>query len=1668
MSTTKDFISSKRNDNYVEELVVNLKKQNRGIGSVFKGWLNKNKISDKNIEIALLLMNEFLSAADEKHWYRPHITQGSLRYKAIKERANPFDFWNSKRFPLLVFIFGEEKAPYVKKAWDMIPSLMYQTGYSRRSFRGSDLDEIYFTRQLNFIIDLIYENNYDFTLAEYAIHSNSTGASNYAFVYAAAIDSNNTAFKQQCIDAVLGKHETARPSRDVIKGMLLSNDQECWKAVELLLLSAQRQEGLRQTILECLDETSLGAMKHIIKVIIEHKLARFSSVVRAIDTWAGFGWEAEKETTVRRFLELADVYLSDPSKISGGVESLDNAEVYMALWAQGVIDVSACKPLLEKVLCGGHEKVTLALYFINQVGLSTYSIEYGKRFLDIDDPVIICQAAEMVNFSVFINMMSKGEKEEVFAKLEKRLELFPKKTTISKPKVFSWLTFSYGKEKILDLMVNLLDLEKEEDIDKIVPYFDSLAVNHREKVTHQILPGYGYYYGNREKKVPGPLTTRKRDFAFSILKDRSEAVRSTAIKALSKATLSSSEIQVFEGLLTRKAGDFRRSTLELIIKHGENQVRESASRLIEEKSEDQRLAGLDLLLWLNTNSPNNRSWVETTANQFSTRPRISSKEEVVLSGILKSEEAAVEYTSANGFGLFDPNNLSKEIKLESVKSTVYKEATSSNKKGLSMSEAKVQAALQNLTNIFLNSKEYEYTHEDWDNKQTTSLIGNTFTSIVQDMKGMTPEEKFCNYPLSEVWRSWFLESGLTNRDLFLINLCAHPELGFKQSNGYDSLVKNLFDIVYVAELPKITDYKWQNPLYKILAILGERFKYEEEIDYLAGLTLEVFESIDSKTVSSYKKSPDRWNERYVTWRDQNIVTVLRSKYHSSIKEMSEVQFQSYWNLAHWKYLTVPKHANLDNFHLPELYVYARAFNDRLINKDTLIWRILHKDAIDLLTTTVAGDRYNIRKEFDFLNEMLDTCRERILEIELIRGDSSTPVTRLAQSIQRHTGIENFVQLLKALGKDTLNRGYIYVWSNLEYNKKQVLSTLLKKCYPSEKCEQEAFNTAVKEAGITEKRLCECATYAPQWLPFVAEYLGWKDMESAVWWLHAHTNGHHDTQTESEIAKYSSVEITSFKEGAVDIDWFRETYKSLGLQKWKKLYDAAKYISEGGGHKRGLLYADVILGKTKIKEILERINATRNQDYLRVYGVIPLSRANPKRDVLQRYQFLQNFKKESKQHGSQRQASEAIAVRVAMDNLARTAGFPDPIRLQWAMETTEAQEIIANSQNIQFGDTKMLLEIDEYGKSALFAIKDGKKLKSIPAKLRKEKELIKLKVYNKTLREQYRRTRKSLESAMINGDVFSKEEVETLAEHPVVAPMLKKLVLISDDNLGFWKDGKLNSAEGNELEAGDDLRIAHCVDLFEAKVWSSYQKYCFEHKLVQPFKQIFRELYVPTEDELQEKSISRRYAGHQVQPRKTVALLKGQSWTVDYEEGLQKVHHKQNTIARMFALADWFSPADVESPTLETVEFFNRKDGKRLPFDEVDKRIFSETMRDIDLVVSVAHVGEVDPEASQSSIELRSVIIEETCRLFKLKNVELAKNHAKIKGELAEYSVHLGSGVCHKVAGSSLSIIPVQSQHRGRMFLPFVDDDPKTAEIISKILLLAKDKKIMDPTVLRQI
>jgi hypothetical protein len=75
--------------------------------------------------------------------------------------------------------------------------------------------------------------------------------------------------------------------------------------------------------------------------------------------------------------------------------------------------------------------------------------------------------------------------------------------------------------------------------------------------------------------------------------------------------------------------------------------------------------------------------------------------------------------------------------------------------------------------------------------------------------------------------------------------------------------------------------------------------------------------------------------------------------------------------------------------------------------------------------------------------------------------------------------------------------------------------------------------------------------------------------------------------------------------------------------------------------------------------------------------------------------------------------------------------------------------------------------------------------------------------------------------------------------------------------------------------------------------------------VQPFKQVFRELYVLTEGEKEDGGrVSRRYAGQQVEPRKGAALLGGRQWLIHHDVGVQRTFHEEGITASLTSEADW--------------------------------------------------------------------------------------------------------------------------------------------------------------------
>ncbi|MDR2487567.1 MAG: DUF4132 domain-containing protein, partial [Clostridiales Family XIII bacterium] len=760
----------------------------------------------------------------------------------------------------------------------------------------------------------------------------------------------------------------------------------------------------------------------------------------------------------------------------------------------------------------------------------------------------------------------------------------------------------------------------------------------------------------------------------------------------------------------------------------------------------------------------------------------------------------------------------------------------------------------------------------------------------------------------------------------------------------------------------------------------------------------------------------------------------------------------------------------------ELEQVARGHALGLVREDALL-RYAFDEGSNIIRYYSGQLRPHVKPMAEHCPSLVDVAKRaaaRVLEIELRRGDTPTAVSPFVSEISRHEGAGNFVRILAALDKETFVRGYI--WSS-NHAKKEMLSSLLKASVPSADDDVDTLRAALGELGgkIPEKRLIEAAMYAPAWTRIVGRYLGWKGFETATWYFHAHMSQTFSAEKETEVARYSPIEPKRFNEGAFDVDWFGEAYRTLGDERFGILYDCAKYICDGAGHRRAQMFADAALGRLDKGELERDAHGKRNKDKLLSYSILPLDKKKRDKDLLERYESIRLFLKESKQFGAQRRASEAVVAEIALENLARNAGFQDVLRFSWRMETQKIKEIKGYFEPKSLGDYSVHVQTKEDGSSSLVVEKGEKRLKSVPAELKKHAYVLECKEIVAGLKEQLRRARTSLENAMVSSDRFSYGELKGLIAHPVISPLLQKLLFVVEGEGGEGGKGgegvppRVGAfCELSDIADDADCRVAHPVDLYRSGRWHEIQRETVAHRLVQPFKQVFRELYLPNEDELREKVLSRRYAGHQVQPTKTVALLRGRGWTVDYDEGLQRVCYGANLIATMYAAADWFSPADIEAPTLEYVKFLDRKDWKPVELASVPPIVFSEVMRDVDLVVSVAHVGGVDPEASLSTVEMRGAIVRELLALLKIENAKVEGRFVKIEGTLGAYSLHLGSGNVQMAGRGELNILAVPSQHRGRVFLPFADDDPRTAEILSKALLLADDAKIKDPAILAQI
>ena len=517
------------------------------------------------------------------------------------------------------------------------------------------------------------------------------------------------------------------------------------------------------------------------------------------------------------------------------------------------------------------------------------------------------------------------------------------------------------------------------------------------------------------------------------------------------------------------------------------------------------------------------------------------------------------------------------------------------------------------------------------------------------------------------------------------------------------------------------------------------------------------------------------------------------------------------------------------------------------------------------------------------------------------------------------------------------------------------------------------------------------------------------------------------------------------------------------------------------------WIELIMGKGR--EDNQKRLAKRQQAAVRGFGLFPLERGQ--NEAIERYLWIKQFARDAKKFGPQRQATETATAEAALENLARVAGFEDRLRLEWAMEAQIGSRGASAVETWIVGDVVLRLLADADG-VRLVTARGDKELASVPKAVKDAPEYAQAKEATETLRGQVQRMRATLELMMTEEAPLTQGDLQSLMALRSGRLLLGGLIVrtpqaefgIVDPSSKQWVD-----LEGRGSPLPESVCVAHPYHLWKAGRLAEWQQAVVHRRLVQPFKQAFRELYLITPAERDARFESRRFHGNVVVPQIAVRLFQARGWVCNEGIGWNDKRFQRAGLFATFSFPDSprpLSPGDIATSDVIGFRPIRSAEGQdRVSLESVPPTIFSEVMRDADLVVSVAQQGSDQARAydvnqmrqnverhriSDERVAKRAELMRALVGELGLEGVQLEGHFALVAGKLANYRVHLDSASIHIDPGAYVCIVPHRWGHsHPDLFLPFAqEEDEKASEVISKILLLLRDDQIKDPGIRAQI
>ncbi|MFJ4277980.1 DUF4132 domain-containing protein [Streptomyces massasporeus] len=366
--------------------------------------------------------------------------------------------------------------------------------------------------------------------------------------------------------------------------------------------------------------------------------------------------------------------------------------------------------------------------------------------------------------------------------------------------------------------------------------------------------------------------------------------------------------------------------------------------------------------------------------------------------------------------------------------------------------------------------------------------------------------------------------------------------------------------------------------------------------------------------------------------------------------------------------------------------------------------------------------------------------------------------------------------------------------------------------------------------------------------------------------------------------------------------------------------------------------------------------------------------------------------------------------------------------------------------------------------------------------------------------------------------------ERYLDHPLVGTLARRLLWTIDGQAAGYADGALRTLADEPLSEGTQVELWHPAGREPAEI-VAWRDWLERHGITQPFKQAHREIYLLTDAERATGTYSNRFAAHVLRQHQFHSLAAIRGWHNKLRLCVDdSAPPATRELPRWGLRAEYWIEGDGAEYGVDTTESGSylrlRTDQVRfypidapqnsahctggeyamwlgpgqdpvapVPLVDIPPLVLSEVLRDVDLFVGVASIGN-DPtwqdggpdgrfreywtsygfgELNASAETRRTLLDRLIPRLAIADRCTLEGRFLHVRGDRHTYKIHLGSGnILMTPNDQYLCIVPKSAPTApGAGYLPY-EGDRMLSVILSKAMMLAADTKITDPSILSQL